>query len=218
MKRTPEPDLMNDPAQALAYANADFSVPHEAFCDEATRVFNDQEPGHILDLGCGPADVTIRFARRFPVCTIMGIDGADEMLKLGQQRLNQANLDQRIQLELHYLPSATLPTAFDGVISNSLLHHLDDPMVMWQTIANHTRAGAPIFVMDLMRPQSTKQVEEFVQTYAHDEPEVLRRDFEYSLHAAYRPAEIEVQLSQAGLGHLQIERTSDRHLIVFGHR
>ena len=55
MKRTPEPDLMNDPAQALAYANADFSVPHEAFCDEATRVFNDQEPGHILDLGCGPA-------------------------------------------------------------------------------------------------------------------------------------------------------------------
>ena len=26
MKRTPEPDLINDPAQALAYANADFSV------------------------------------------------------------------------------------------------------------------------------------------------------------------------------------------------
>ena len=66
MKRTPEPDLMNDPAQALAYANADFSVPHEAFCDEATRVFNDQEPGHILDLGCGPADVTIRFASDSP--------------------------------------------------------------------------------------------------------------------------------------------------------
>ena len=106
----------------------------------------------------------------------MGIDGADEMLKLGQQRLNQANLDQRIQLELHYLPSATLPTAFDGVISNSLLHHLDDPMVMWQTIANHTRAGAPIFVMDLMRPQSTKQVENSFKP-THDEPEVLRRDF-----------------------------------------
>ncbi|MGB0645790.1 MAG: class I SAM-dependent methyltransferase [Bradymonadia bacterium] len=218
MKRTPEPDLMNDPLQALAYANADFTVPHEAFCDEATRVFDRQETGRILDLGCGPADVTIRFARRFPIYTILGVDGAEEMLKIGRQSLNQANLEQRVQLELHYLPSATLPTAFDGIISNSLLHHLDDPMVMWQTISNHARAGAPIFVMDLMRPESKQQVDELVQAYARDEPEVLRKDFEHSLHAAYRPAEVEMQLSRAGLGHLQVTRTSDRHLIVFGYR
>ena len=143
----------------------------------------------------------------------MGIDGADEMLKLSQQRsirrisTNEYNLNfiifpaQRCRLLLMALSAIHCPPS-------------DDPMVMWQTIANHTRAGAPIFVMDLMRPQSTKQVEEFVQTYPHDEPS-LAPDFEYSLHAAIDPLR---RSTLSGGSTSQIERTSDRHLIVFGHR
>ena len=70
MKRIPEPELMDDPEQARAYALADFSEPHQAFIDHFARCFPRHRPRRVLDLGCGPADVTIRFARAYPDCVI----------------------------------------------------------------------------------------------------------------------------------------------------
>ena len=218
MNRTPEPELMDEAQQALAYSEADFAIPHEAFCVAATRVFSADTQGHILDLGCGPADVTVRFARRTPRCHITGVDGAQAMLKLGRARIESAGLSQRITLVHHYLPSASLPTGYDGVISNSLLHHLADPLVLWQTISKHVHQGTPVFVMDLMRPTSEAEVKRLVAEYAADEPEVLKHDFECSLHAAYRVEELQEQLAQSHLEHLQVEAVTDRHLIVYGHR
>lgn len=37
LKRIPEPELMGDPEQARAYANADFSVPHRAFAADRPK-------------------------------------------------------------------------------------------------------------------------------------------------------------------------------------
>ena len=43
------------------------------------------------------------------------------------------------------------------IFSNSLLHHLHEPMVLWNAIKN--AKGCPaIFVMDLMRPESEDEV------------------------------------------------------------
>ena len=218
MKRTPEPELMDEATQARAYSEADFAAPHEAFCDAAQRVYSSDMQGEVLDLGCGPADVTVRFARRNPNCRIVGVDGAQAMLDLGQARIDKEGLSQRIKLAQHYLPSTTLPKAFDGVISNSLLHHLADPMVLWQTIATHVQKDAPVFVMDLMRPTNEAEVKQLVSQYASQEPEVLRHDFECSLHAAYRVDELTAQLKAAQLCHLTVEAITDRHLIVFGYR
>ena len=72
--------------------------------------------------------------------------------------------------------------------------------------------------MDLMRPSSEDEVKQLVDTYSADEPEVLRHDFECSLHAAYRPDEIREQLERAGLEHLTVHVNSDRHFVVYGHR
>jgi len=48
------------------------------------------------------------------------------------------------------------------------------------------------------------------------EAPVLKEDFYNSLLAAFEPGEIEAQLREAGLGALQIEQVSDRHLAVWG--
>jgi trans-aconitate methyltransferase len=93
MHRIPEPELMDDPAQAKAYAEADFSEPHSMFVEEFRRVFPDlRVHGHFLDLGCGPADITVRFARAFPLCVVDGVDGAEAMLRLGRERIHREAL------------------------------------------------------------------------------------------------------------------------------
>ncbi|MGF1642818.1 MAG: class I SAM-dependent methyltransferase [Thiotrichales bacterium] len=217
MQRRPEPELMDDPAQALAYAEADFSEPHDRFVQLFQTRFGEFRPRHVLDLGCGPGDICRRFARAYPDCEVHGIDGAQAMLDVGSRLLQGAPEAARIQLLLGRLPNAAPPLpSYDTIISNSLLHHLDDPRVLWQAVARHATAGAAVFIMDLMRPDSEAIAARLVETYASDEPEVLQRDFFHSLCAAYRPEEVRAQLAGAGLGQLQVEIISDRHWIASG--
>jgi ubiquinone/menaquinone biosynthesis C-methylase UbiE len=219
LPRTPEPELMNEEEQALAYAQADFSVPHNQFIELFRSAFADLPmDGAALDMGCGPADVTVRFARAYPHCHIDGIDGAPAMLAIGRASIGAAGLSQRIRLIEGYLPGAVLPRPhYDVILSNSLLHHLADPQVLWETVQRHGKPGAAVFVMDLRRPDTAKVVEALVRQHAAAEPAILQRDFHHSLHAAYQPEEIRQQLDQAGLQELTVTAIGDRHVIIHGH-
>lgn len=220
MDRIPEPELMDDPAQALAYARADFEQPHNQFVAHFRLCFPDWNgAGHVVDLGCGPGDICRRFAQAFPDVHVHGVDGAAAMLAIGRDDLRAAGLDQRVQLHRGYLPGAALPRErYDAVVSNSLLHHLNDPQALWQAVLRHAAPGAPVFVMDLRRPQSREQAAELVALYAAGEPDVLRTDFHNSLLAAYRVDEIEAQLRTAGIDWLRVEAIGDRHLTAQGRR
>lgn len=219
MDRIAEPELMDDPEQARAYAMADFSEPHQAFVEHFGKCFAHHNPKRVLDLGCGPADISIRFARAYPGCEVTGIDGAEAMLALGREAINAAGMQSRIQLVKIYLPGPVPETGgFDTLISNSLLHHLADPMVLWGTLKTNARERTAVFVMDLLRPDSRRAARELVEVYAGDELETLKEDFFHSLLAAYHPDEIRAQVYRAGLAdHLQIGVISDRHLIVWGY-
>lgn len=217
MERIPEPELMEDPEQARAYALADFSEPHDAFIRHFQRLFQDFAHGRVLDLGCGAADVTIRFARAYPRATLEGVDGAEPMLQLGREAVALAGLDSRIVLRPLRLPAAALNGGYDAVISNSLLHHLARPATLWQAVASAARPGAPILVMDLLRPLSRDAALGLVHLHAGDAGPVLACDFFKSLLAAYRPDEVTEQLRTAGLTGLDVEVVSDRHWLVWGH-
>lgn len=218
MQRIPEPELMNDEAQALAYAQADFDEPHDMFIQAFNDTFPEAEvSSHILDLGCGPADISIRFARAYTGCEIDGLDGAPRMLALGKLAIQKAKLQDRIHLLEGILPGANPPRDnYDVIISNSLLHHLHQPDVLWESIKQFGMPGSRIFIMDLMRPETEKVARELVDLYAGEEPQVLREDFYHSLCAAFLPEEIRSQLALAGLSHFEVKILSDRHLLVFG--
>lgn len=219
MKRIPEPEeLMNDPAQALAYAEADFSDANRLFLDLFNALHLDPFAGRALDIGCGPADIPLQLAVEHPQANLDAVDGAPAMLALAKQRLRELpRLAERLRLLCTSLPSDELPErTYDAVLSNSLLHHLTDPLELWRTVRHCARPGATIVVMDLRRPDDEAAVDDLVARYAADAPEVLRRDFRASLFAAYTPEEVERQLRTAGIEGLGVEVVSDRHLAVRG--
>ena len=89
MQRIPEPELMDDPDQALAYSKADFSASHGA----RVQIFRSLYPrieltGSALDLGCGSGDVLLRFARAYPAAAFYGLDGSQPMLDLAQHSID----------------------------------------------------------------------------------------------------------------------------------
>jgi ubiquinone/menaquinone biosynthesis C-methylase UbiE len=219
MQRVPEPEeLMDDADQARAYAEADFSEANGLFIELLEAQAAGPLDGRLLDLGCGPADIPLTLAERHAGLRIDAVDAAPAMLELAQQRLRAAGeAGRRITLLCEYLPCRHLPEhAYDMLASNSLLHHLADPAVMWETLRHCARNGARVLIMDLARPASEAAVDALVQRYAADEPEVLRRDFRNSLCAAYTLPEVEAQLHSAGLQGLSVAMVSDRHLAVSG--
>ena len=218
MQRIPEAELMDDTEQAIAYANADFSEPHEHFVDLFRQAFPSHEfSGVLLDLGCGPGDITRRVARRFPNVRIDALDGAAAMLIQGRQLTMETNVAPRIQYVHGLLPGCQLPhERYDGVFSNSLLHHLGDPLVLWRSVKDHAKPGAPVFIMDLLRPADQDTAKQLVEHYAANEPAILKEDFYNSLLAAFEMEEVRQQLIACGLQYLQIRQVSDRHLTVSG--
>lgn len=219
MLRVPEPELMDDEAQALAYALADFAEPHQWFVELMCERFPELAvgEGRMLDLGCGPADVTVRVARAHPRARIDGIDGSEAMLRRGRERIDREALAGRVRLYRRYLPEEALgPSEYDAIVSNSLLHHLKEPSVLWRTARARARSGAPIFVMDLARPDSRARAAELVHRYAEGAPDVLRHDFHASLLAAYTPSDVWRQLAAVGLATFDVQAVSDRHWIAWG--
>ena len=221
MKRIPEPELMDEASQALAYAEADFDEPNQLFLELFMDRFPDFDGTTVVDLGCGPADITTAFALQHPGVKAIGVDGAQSMLEFGHRRIEKTDLTGQVVLKCLYLE----PDSFkhicpsgkaDAVISNSLLHHLATPDTLWQAINFLGGNGTKILVMDLTRPDSTLEARKIVDTYASDEPDILRQDFYNSLLAAYTVDEIRGQLDDHGLGGLCISRPSDRHLLVYG--
>lgn len=219
MDRIPEPDLMNEEKQAYAYAHADFSEPHNNFIVQFQALFPNNIQGAVLDIGCGPGDISCRFAKAYPNCKIEGIDGSKAMLELGKALIYNYKVQDRVSLHYAYLPQDKPPqTQYDAVISNSLLHHLTNPFILWDAVKTYAKTGAPIFIMDLMRPETTKLAEKIVEKYAATEPLILQQDFFHSLCAAYTVSEIRAQLQSANCEYLTIEVLSDRHFCIYGRK
>jgi 2-polyprenyl-3-methyl-5-hydroxy-6-metoxy-1,4-benzoquinol methylase len=218
VKRTPEPELMADEAQADAYAAADLSELQQAMVNYfQSRCGTLSEGGRLLDLGCGAADMTIRFARAHASITALGVDGSAPLLRHAHAAVRENGLTDRVRLEHRCIPDASLETrSFDAVIANSLLHHLSDPAALWRTAIRGARPGAPVMVMDLRRPESLSAARAQVARHARDARPVLRRDFFNSLCAAYRTSEIRRQLDDAGLKDFQLEEIGDLHVLAWG--
>lgn len=220
MKRTVETELMEDAAGAEGYARADFEEAHSRVIELFDAVFRGIEiTGAVLDLGCGPGDVTFRFARRFPAASFVAVDGSAAMIALARERRERSAAGANISFIETSLSDETVPRrVYDAIISTSCLHHLHDPHVLWKTIMCHAVPGTKIFIYDLLRPGDRGSAADMVEYYSGGEPGMLRRDFYNSLLAAFDPAEVAYQLVCCGLGELAVRAVSDRHMIIFGEK
>lgn len=97
------------------------------FTDERLRPAQDllariplAAPARVVDLGCGPGNVTHLLAHRWPRADITGVDASAAMLERARLALPEA------QFELADIRSWTPATAPDLIFSNAALHWLDD--------------------------------------------------------------------------------------------
>lgn len=216
MDRVLEPELMEDEQQVLAYAKADFEEENQGFVDRFREYFPDFSEGRVFDLGCGPGDIPIRIAKALPACRVTGIDASAPMIRLAEQAVAQAGLSVRVTFRCERFQDIAGASRADAVLSNSLLHHVPNPLQFWNRLRQLVKPGSPVLVMDLLRPETPEEAQAIVDRYAAGEPEILRRDFYNSLLAAFTEDEVTTQLARMNLTRLLIDVPDDRHWVVGG--
>ena len=94
MERRAEPELMNTKDQVDSYSEADFSKGEIKFIRFIKNYLkkNNIHLTHndlIVDLGCGPGNISERLSKEWPNTSVLGIDGSKEMIHKAKIRKNE---------------------------------------------------------------------------------------------------------------------------------
>jgi ubiquinone/menaquinone biosynthesis C-methylase UbiE len=217
-RRQPEPELMDDAAEAAAYADADFAEVNTAFVDRLLELAADRPASlRALDLGTGPGDIPIRLVQRTDGWAVTAVDDSPAMLAIARTDLQRRSPGSSVRFVRADAKDLPLPDAsFEVVFSNSILHHITDTASFWAELKRVAAPGALVFLRDLSRPATAREAAAIVAEHAGDESPLLREEFHRSLLSAYTPSEVRSQLSAAGLEELAVQPVTDRHLDIYG--
>ena len=213
IKRILEPEVMDSEAEALEYDLMDFTEVNTAFAEKAIELASDK--GTVLDAGTGTARIPILIAQKRPNWRIVAIDLAKSMLSLAEKNIREAGLENQIKLEQVDVKNLPYPNkSFEGVISNSLVHHLPQPLVFFQEIQRVLQAHGAILIRDLIRPESERILDDLVVKIGIDYDRHQQKLFRDSLQAALTLAEVQDLVNSLGLDNAKVYQSSELHWTI----
>ena len=210
MNRVVEPEVMDTQEAAEAYDAMEHGEVDRAFVDRVVAL--GAATGHFLDVGTGPAQIPILLAQRCPDIHITAIDLSEEMLKIAKRHVADAGLTDRIILE--HVDAKTLPypdNTFDGLISNSIVHHIHDGMQALKEMGRVARPKGVVLIRDLIRPATLADAQAFVDTYAAEDTPYQQKLYYDSFLAAFTIAEVDEMLTQMDMPGAVVVQSTDRH-------
>lgn len=104
-----------------------------------------ETPSSVIDLGCGPGNVTDLLAKRWPGAKISGLDGSVDMLKQAQD--SYANISWQVGDVETWVPDQPV----DLIFSNACLHWLDNHDVLFPRLFDQLNPGG---VMAIQMPNN----------------------------------------------------------------
>tara|TARA_Y100001968_G_C19440030_1_gene761988 strand:- start:2373 stop:3068 length:696 start_codon:yes stop_codon:yes gene_type:complete len=229
MERIPEPELMDTRNQVLAYVEGDFSKGEKEFIDFInsyliTNKINLSEKDLILDLGCGPGNITERLSLQWPYVNIIGIDGSKEMINEAMARKNLSK-NKQIFKNINYffgdikkleLKNVSSKKRVSLVVSNSLIHHVTNIDQFFDCIINLSAKETINFHKDLTRPKDEKTALLLKEKCSQIYSSTLSNDYYASLKASYRKDEIKKIIDLRRFDSLDVTEDSNGYLILYG--
>jgi len=210
VQRVLEPEVMDTWEEAVDYDAMDFVEVNTAFAQRAIEL--GPLAAKVLDAGTGTARIPILLCQMKPQWRVWGVDLAQNMLQIGCQHIEQTGLQNQILLEL--VDAKQLPYEnghFEMVISNSLVHHLPDPLPFFLELKRVLQPNGAILIRDLIRPPDQATMNRLVESIGTEYSENQKKLFRDSLQAALTLDEVNQLISQVGLQGVRVYQSSDRH-------
>src|SRR5699024_11340027 len=84
-------------------------------------------PQRVVDMGCGPGNMTLTMPHRWPNATITGYDASAEMIEDARTLIaNQQGSYKNVSFQQQEAGSWTPPTDTDVIVSNAMFQWLPD--------------------------------------------------------------------------------------------
>ena len=229
MDRESEPELMIKKSQVQAYCAADFSLGENnliKFISNYLKInnINLSRDDLIVDLGCGPGNISERLSERWPDVNVLGIDGSQEMIKEAESRISKNKIKNRFG-NLNYLCSDIRKISSHKIfsrkrisllVSNSLIHHINHIDNFFKFIINLSNKETINFHKDLIRPKNEKMALKLKDNCSQKYSDILANDYYASLKASYRKNEVQEKLLEFNLKSMNVIEESEEYLIVYG--
>ena len=212
LQRILEPEVMDTLEEALEYDSMDHSQVNEVFCNDFFAARNLKDGVQILDVGTGTAQIPIVMCKRNTGLKITAIDLAESMLTLGNKNIQTARLEDSITLD--QVDSKKMPysdESFDQVISNSIIHHIPNPLECFKEMIRVTKKDGLLFIRDLLRPFSIVELHNIVNLHAGDATPKQKQLFTDSLHASLSLTEVREMVKLFGFEAFTVIQSSNRH-------
>jgi 2-polyprenyl-3-methyl-5-hydroxy-6-metoxy-1,4-benzoquinol methylase len=117
---------------------------YEQPTEQALRVAGLESGMRVLDIGCGPGDVSLIAARLVgPTGRVIGIDASPDIVALARQRAAE-NSVTTVSFEHSAVDDITPDEPVDAVIGRLILMHLPDPVATLRRLATLVRPGGVI--------------------------------------------------------------------------
>lgn len=205
-----EPEIMDDEIEAYEYDSMDFTEVNRDFATLASTLGS--KTAKVLDIGTGTARIPIILADLRPQWQIIAIDFARSMLQLGQQNIDKA--DKSSHISLAFVDAKKMPydnDTFDVVMSNSLVHHIPNPLELFREIDRVVKPQGAIILRDLLRPASEKAIEDIVNEANLDYNPRQKKLFKDSLHASLTLEEVREIVNNFAWENVRLYQSSSRH-------
>lgn len=213
LSRVLEPEVMDTTEDAVDYDAMDHAHVNRVFVDDLLRVWpTSRQTLRVFDAGTGTAQIPIELLRRGIAATVVAADAASEMLLIARNNIESAELSSSITCELRdckQMPEAD--ASFDVVMSNSIIHHIPEPFLVFAECWRILKPGGLLFVRDLHRPQTEAALQSLVDQYATGTNAHQRQLFRDSLRAALTVEEVHELVQPLGIDPAAVNMTSDRH-------
>ena len=113
---------------------------YDPYTEQALRLAGLRPGMRVLDVGCGPGDVSFVAARLVgPQGTVIGIDAAD-IIELARSRAAEQGFSS-VRFEQTTVGDFVLDEPVDAVIGRLILMHLPDPVATLRQLAGLVRPG-----------------------------------------------------------------------------
>ena len=210
--RVLEPEAMETVEEVRQYDAMDHSAVNARFVDDFLAAHGPCRGGEILDVGTGTARIPIALAAADRQARVLALDLSDTMLAQAEMNIAAAGMTPgSASTRATPRPSRHVrPRPFEGVISNTIIHHIPDPLPALAAMAGLVASAARLWSGTSPVP-IRRASQALTETYAGGESPEGRALFEASLNAALTLEEIRSLIKDLGLAPENVTMTSDRH-------
>jgi ubiquinone/menaquinone biosynthesis C-methylase UbiE len=145
--------------------------------------------------------------------SVVGVDLSQHMLTIAEEHRAVSSHGERVGFALADAKKLDYADgSFDAVCSNTILHHIPNPVEFLREAWRVCAEGGALLIRDLYRPETMAEVDALVEKHTAHEVQTARDLFHASLCAALTPDELVDIAREAGMQGCEVVIDSDRHM------